>query len=281
MRRDERRISNLMIKRASRNDPEKRAREREADSQARALARLDPQVRLKEAEARNVARLDPQVRHKEAEARSVARLDPQIRIVERKSNTEARSLARQSPDVRSHERDLAREGRIENEPSLSRYRSQVRESMGRRRMEFDVRETDARYSHQRRANAKQIRQHWDIDNPCLHCGRIWLESSEAGLRRKCCRNGDLWDINSPFILEPLPYILEKAFELNSPIVKASNQYNNILSLGALHQLSDHWFPSCQHHFAKDKVQLPTPLWTVFHDDKTSVPTAKGLLPIHS
>jgi hypothetical protein len=100
-------------------------------------------------------------------------------------------------------------------------------------MEFDVRETDARYSHQRRANAKQIRQHWDIDNPCLHCGRIWLESSEAGLRRKCCRNGDLWDINSPFILEPLPYILEKAFELNSPIVKASNQYNNILSLGAV------------------------------------------------
>ena len=34
-------------------------------------------------------------------------------------------------------------------------------------------------------------------------------------------------------MEPLPYILEKAFELNSPIVKASNQYNNILSLGAV------------------------------------------------
>jgi len=42
-RRDEKRITNLQIKRASRNDPEKRAREQAADTQARRHARLDPQ----------------------------------------------------------------------------------------------------------------------------------------------------------------------------------------------------------------------------------------------
>ena len=114
MRRDERRISNLLIKRSARNDPEKMAREREANSQARALARLaNPEKRAREQEANS-------------QSRALARLaDPEKRAREQEADTQARSLTRQSPDVRSHERDLEREGRIENEQSLSRYRSQT------------------------------------------------------------------------------------------------------------------------------------------------------------
>jgi hypothetical protein len=97
--RDEKRISNLLIKQSSRRNPEKRAREQATNTRARSLARLDPQVRL----------------HEQA------------------ADTQARRLARQNPDVRSHERDLERDGRIESNLTLSRYRSQTRESMARRR----------------------------------------------------------------------------------------------------------------------------------------------------
>jgi hypothetical protein len=35
----------------------------------------------------------------------------------------------------------------------------------------------------RYAQFQPIRQQWDIDHPCKDCGKIWLKSSEAGLRK--------------------------------------------------------------------------------------------------
>ena len=98
--RDEKRISNLLTKQSSRRNPEKRAKEQAADTQARSLARLDPQVRL----------------HEQA------------------ADTQARRLARQNPDVRSHEQDLERDGRIESNLTVSRYRSQTREQIAQDRI---------------------------------------------------------------------------------------------------------------------------------------------------
>jgi hypothetical protein len=84
----------------------------------------------------------------------------------------------------------------------------------------------------RRSVFREVKQEWDIDHPCRHCGYIWLKSSEAGLRKKCCQNGILWNETSPFILLPLPEELEQGF-FNDEFVKGSNQFNNILSLGAI------------------------------------------------
>jgi hypothetical protein len=130
MRRDERRISNLLIKRSARNDPEKMAREREANSQARALARLaDPEKRAREqasnSQARRVARLDPHVRlHEQAantQARRVARLDPHVRLHEQAADTQARSLARLDPQLKLPEQAADTQAR-----SLARLDPQIR-----------------------------------------------------------------------------------------------------------------------------------------------------------
>ena len=58
---------------------------------------------------------------------------------------------------------------------------------------------------------REVKQEWDIDHPCRHCGYIWLKSSEAGLRKKCCQNGILCNETSTFILLPLPEELEQGF----------------------------------------------------------------------
>ena len=92
---------------------------------------------------------------------------------------------------------------------------------------------DATYSRTNRVAFKAVLQEWDSGHPCTHCGRVWLYSASSGLRKKCCMEGKLWDLNiSPFILSPLPPVLESGF-YNPDFVRSSNQYNNILSLGAV------------------------------------------------
>jgi len=91
----------------------------------------------------------------------------------------------------------------------------------------------ATYSRIHRVAFKAVLQEWDSGHPCTHCGRVWLYSASTGLRKKCCMEGKLWDLNmSPFILAPLPPVLESGF-YNPEFVRSSNQYNNILSLGAV------------------------------------------------
>jgi hypothetical protein len=88
-------------------------------------------------------------------------------------------------------------------------------------------------SQARHAAFKEVRQHWDSAHPCKHCAYVWLVQSSEGLRKKCCKNGQLWNTSiSPFILEPLPDVLESGM-YSDEFVRSSNQYNNILSLGAV------------------------------------------------
>jgi hypothetical protein len=134
--------------------------------------------------------------------------------------------------------DESENDRAEKKKSTKRQRDPVaaRASVIRYRANNPAaRSTEARREESRRQYAQfhPIRQQWDIDHPCKDCGRIWLKSSEAGVRKKCCQNGLLWnDASCELVLNPLPYELEKGF-FSTDFVKSSNQYNNILSLGAV------------------------------------------------
>ena len=96
--------------------------------------------------------------------------------------------------------------------SASKYRADHPEEIRERRDPVAARASDSKYranhpaarsaearrEERRREYARfqPIRQQWDIDHPCKDCGKIWLKSSEAGLRKKCCQNGLLWDLFS-------------------------------------------------------------------------------------
>ena len=84
----------------------------------------------------------------------------------------------------------------------------------------------------RHAAFKSIEQYWDYEHPCGHCGRVWLGGSTAGLRMKCCQGGRMWDLTCPFILHSMPQVLDIGF-FDSDFVHSSNQYNNILAMGAV------------------------------------------------
>ncbi len=49
----------------------------------------------------------------------------------------------------------------------------------------------AEYMRQRRSAFRPIEQRWDHKNPCNSCGHVWLESSKAGLRNRCCQGGKM------------------------------------------------------------------------------------------
>jgi hypothetical protein len=85
---------------------------------------------------------------------------------------------------------------------------------------------------------------------------VWLKSSEAGLRKKCCQNGLLWrdETSSELALKPLPYELEKGF-FSTHFVKSSNQYNNILSLGAVGVENDKEVPGWDRIVGDHSVRL--------------------------
>ena len=92
---------------------------------------------------------------------------------------------------------------------------------------------DRTTSRARRTAFKEVRQQWDHAKPCQYCKHVWLVSSSAGLRKKCCQGGKLCDPQlSPFLLEPLPAVLENGF-FSTDFPGMSNQLNNILSLGAV------------------------------------------------
>jgi hypothetical protein len=139
--------------------------------------------------------------------------------------------------------DRAEECRL-NRNAGNRYSHQARiasSAMELNDADHDAREAATAASRQRHVEAsrvrrvafKEVRQHWDSAHPCNPCGHVWLVSASAGLRQKCCMGGILWDMAvSPFILGPLPSVLEHGL-YDKDFVRSSNQYNNILSLGAV------------------------------------------------
>ena len=92
----------------------------------------------------------------------------------------------------------------------------------------------AQSDHRRHIAFRPIEQEWDHKNPCKYCGFIWLKSSSKDLRSKCCQNGLMADLdNCPFILGPLPGILDLGMCCGNPFARASNQYNHIFQMGAV------------------------------------------------
>eukprot|EP01035_Chromulina_nebulosa_P037257 gene37257-50284_t len=50
-----------------------------------------------------------------------------------------------------------------------------------------------------------IQQVWDEDNPCSHCGRVWLKSVKKDARVRCCYDGKAMDEQNIWPkLQPLP-----------------------------------------------------------------------------
>jgi hypothetical protein len=78
-----------------------------------------------------------------------------------------------------------------------------------------------------------VKQEWDYDNPCMHCGCIHLKKSNS-FRIKCCRNGKF--VQSPDYphLSPLPPKLKEfSTEVINHFARNSVSYNNVLALGNL------------------------------------------------
>ena len=94
-----------------------------------------------------------------------------------------------------------RQHRTDDPEAYASYERQRRadhpeaDEQSRRRADYarqyraDHAEAVRQYERRRYAQFKEIRQQWDIDHPCHHCGHIWLKSTDTGLRRKCCLNG--------------------------------------------------------------------------------------------
>ena len=91
----------------------------------------------------------------------------------------------------------------------------------------------ARIQHQRIRSIRflTIKQEWDYDHPCLHCGYVYLQSDEQSVRAQCCLKGKALAADYPK-LWPLPYQLEfLAIERTAHMSKNCSYYNGALSLG--------------------------------------------------
>ena len=160
------------------------------------------------------------------------KLKAQQRLTE-KAGVDNRSEMLEKPDHKQKQKREDRSAYYREYNANRRKRNVAAESAYHAQYRIDHADARREYNRRHYAQFKPIRQQWDIDHPCKHCGKIWLKSSEAGLRKKCCQNGLLWnDLACELVLGPLPYELDKGF-YSTHFVKSSNQYNNILSLGAV------------------------------------------------
>jgi hypothetical protein len=79
-----------------------------------------------------------------------------------------------------------------------------------------------------------LQQTWDHENPCPHCGCIFLGSEKrTGFRKQCCKEGKLLSNISYPTLAPLPQELRRlAIDRIEHFSARSSFYNGILALGA-------------------------------------------------
>jgi hypothetical protein len=76
-----------------------------------------------------------------------------------------------------------------------------------------------------------VKQEWDYENPCLHCGCIHLKKAYS-FRNKCCCSGKYIHSSNYPHLTPLPPKIKKfATELINHFARNSVSYNNVLALG--------------------------------------------------
>ena len=78
---------------------------------------------------------------------------------------------------------------------------------------------------------KSTDQIWDLNNPCEHCGCVFLKSESTNFRKLCCQNGS-WKVEESGypLLNPLPDVIkELCINETEHFSEMSNLYNNLLS----------------------------------------------------
>jgi hypothetical protein len=82
---------------------------------------------------------------------------------------------------------------------------------------------------------KNVAQTWDFENPCPHCGCIFLHSESLLFRVKCCLSGAMQTSSTFPQLLPLPPQLEYlAVQKINHMTNSSAYYNGALQLGNAH-----------------------------------------------
>jgi len=80
---------------------------------------------------------------------------------------------------------------------------------------------------------KQIKQEWNYDNPCQHCGCVHLKSAPANQRKLCCQGGKFVDNSDYPKLFELPIFLKNLMlERTEHLSPQSSYYNNIFCIAA-------------------------------------------------
>ena len=75
---------------------------------------------------------------------------------------------------------------------------------------------------------------WDFDHPCQYCGHVWLTTSSPGTKKLCCQDGTLtFERGYPLAMKSLSENMSNLMQHSEDFSRASNQYNNILSLGSV------------------------------------------------
>ena len=79
-----------------------------------------------------------------------------------------------------------------------------------------------------------VRQQWDYDHPCSHCGCIYLVSNTKDQRKFCCQEGTLLNLQVYNKLHPLSNRLLDTIVTHLPhFTRQCTSYNSILAFGAL------------------------------------------------
>jgi hypothetical protein len=90
----------------------------------------------------------------------------------------------------------------------------------------------SKVAYQRANTYDSLRMSWDFQNPCRHCGYVYLTCEDCNVRQQCCSSGKYMRNDSVPKLLPLPPALEHlALHRIEHMGPKSSYYNNILSMG--------------------------------------------------
>jgi hypothetical protein len=79
---------------------------------------------------------------------------------------------------------------------------------------------------------KQVEEVWDFDNPCVHCGCIFLDSESILFRVKCRKQGTLLTSTTfPKLMSLPPHLEFLAVHKINHMTNTSSYYNGALQLG--------------------------------------------------
>ena len=127
--------------------------------------------------------------------------------------------------------------------TLPRYRRSILEFLSR--AEYDElmlsrsRQADNEREERRERGSHyaEIKQYWNYEHPCPHCGHLYLRSEGKSVRKQCCMEGKIFELDSYPKLQPLPpFLSELCVSKTAHITNASSFYNGALQLGKISYL---------------------------------------------